>query len=58
MSETRKRDALERLKLLLSEVERSVDLVLVEGPRDVEALRYLGYAGEVATCAKFVQVAP
>ncbi|OGD44207.1 hypothetical protein A3K69_07355 [Candidatus Bathyarchaeota archaeon RBG_16_57_9] len=53
MSETRKRDALERLKLLLSEVERSVDLVLVEGPRDVEALRYLGYAGEVATCNRF-----
>jgi 5S rRNA maturation endonuclease (ribonuclease M5) len=53
MNEADKKDALERLKLLLSEIEQNVDLVLVEGQRDVEALRSLGYAGDIATCSRF-----
>ncbi|HEX9914322.1 MAG TPA: toprim domain-containing protein [Candidatus Bathyarchaeia archaeon] len=53
MNEAGKRDDLDRLKLLLSEIELNVDLVLVEGQRDVEALRSLGYAGSVATCSRF-----
>jgi 5S rRNA maturation endonuclease (ribonuclease M5) len=53
MNEADKKDALERLKLLLSEIEKNVDLVLVEGQRDVEALRNLGYAGGIATCSRF-----
>jgi len=53
MNEAGKKDALDRLKLLLSEIEQNVDLVLVEGQRDVEALRSLGYAGDVATCSRF-----
>ena len=53
MNEAAKKDILERLKLLLSEIEQNVDLILVEGQRDVEALRSLGYAGSVATCSRF-----
>ena len=49
---TVKREALERLSGLLEELSSSVDLVLVEGPRDVQALRSLGYSGEVATCSR------
>jgi 5S rRNA maturation endonuclease (ribonuclease M5) len=53
MNEADKKDALERLKLLLSEIEQNVDLILVEGQRDVEALRSLGYAGDIAKCSRF-----
>jgi 5S rRNA maturation endonuclease (ribonuclease M5) len=53
MNEAGKRDALERLRLLLLDAEERVDLVLVEGSRDVEALRSLGYGGRVATCNRF-----
>jgi len=53
MNERGKREALERLRLLLLEAEERVDLVLVEGPRDVEALRSLGYGGKVAICYRF-----
>jgi 5S rRNA maturation endonuclease (ribonuclease M5) len=53
MNEAGKKDALDRLKLLLSEIEQNVDLVLVEGQRDVEALRSLGYIGDIATCSRF-----
>ena len=51
-SDAVKREALERLTELLTEFASTVDLVLVEGPRDVEALMSLGYAGEVATCSR------
>lgn len=51
-SDDAKREALERLSMLLSELAFNMDLVLVEGPRDVEALRSIGYAGEVATCSR------
>jgi 5S rRNA maturation endonuclease (ribonuclease M5) len=53
MNEAGKKDVLDRLKLLLLEIEQNVDLVLVEGQRDVEALRNLGYTGGVATCSRF-----
>jgi 5S rRNA maturation endonuclease (ribonuclease M5) len=53
MNEADKKETLERLKLLLSEIEKNVDLILVEGQRDVEALRSLGYAGDIATCSRF-----
>jgi 5S rRNA maturation endonuclease (ribonuclease M5) len=40
--------ALERLTRLLGELETLVDIVIVEGPRDREALRLLGFRGEVS----------
>lgn len=40
--------ALERLTRLLEELETLVDVVIVEGPRDLEALRLLGFKGEVS----------
>lgn len=40
--------ALERLTRLLGELETLVDVVIVEGPRDLEALRLLGFRGEVS----------
>ena len=40
--------ALERLTRLLGELETLVDIVIVEGPRDLEALRLLGFRGEVS----------
>lgn len=40
--------ALERLTHLLGELETLVDVVIVEGPRDLEALRQLGFKGEVS----------
>lgn len=51
-SDAAKREALERLTELLSEIAMTVDIVLVEGPRDVEALRSLGYTSDVATCSR------
>jgi 5S rRNA maturation endonuclease (ribonuclease M5) len=51
-SDAVKREALERLTELLTEFASTVDLILVEGPRDLEALRSLGYTGEVATCSR------
>ncbi len=53
MNDSGKREALERLRLLLLDAEENVDLILVEGPRDVEALRSLGYGGRVATCNRY-----
>ena len=38
----RRKDALERLILLLSEIHNYVDLLIVEGIRDVDSLRALG----------------
>jgi 5S rRNA maturation endonuclease (ribonuclease M5) len=40
--------ALERLTLLLGELEILVDVVIVEGPRDLEALRQLGFKGVIS----------
>jgi 5S rRNA maturation endonuclease (ribonuclease M5) len=40
--------ALERLNNLLGELETLVDVVIVEGPRDLEALRQLGFRGEIS----------
>ncbi len=40
--------ALERLTRLLGELETLVDVVIVEGPRELEALRRLGFRGVVS----------
>lgn len=39
--------AIAELSLLLREAEKNVDMVLVEGVRDVEALKRLGYRGRI-----------
>jgi len=39
------------MKELLSEISGLVDVILVEGPRDVESLTRLGYTGKIVTCA-------
>jgi len=50
-SATRRKKLIEELKMLLSEISDLVDVVVVEGPRDMESLRRLGYPGEIVTCA-------
>ena len=40
--------ALERLTRLLGELETLVGIVIVEGPRDLEALRQLGFRGVIS----------
>ncbi len=40
--------AFERLTRLLGELETLVDVVIVEGPRDLEALRRLGFLGVIS----------
>jgi 5S rRNA maturation endonuclease (ribonuclease M5) len=40
--------ALERLTHLLRELESLVDVVIVEGPRDLEAMRRLGFGGIIS----------
>jgi 5S rRNA maturation endonuclease (ribonuclease M5) len=40
--------ALERLTRLLGELETLVGVVIVEGPRDLEALRQLGFRGVIS----------
>lgn len=47
-----RRKALLDLIALIEEFERSVDAIVVEGPRDVEALRSLGFRGRVETCSR------
>ena len=39
---------MERLNHLLVELESLVDVVIVEGPRDVDALRQLGFRGVIS----------
>lgn len=43
---------LEELGDLLGEMEYFVSAVIVEGPRDVEALRRLGFGGRVEICSR------
>jgi 5S rRNA maturation endonuclease (ribonuclease M5) len=40
--------AIERLNHLLEEFESLVDVVIVEGPRDLDALRHLGFRGVIS----------
>ncbi len=40
--------ALERLTRLMGELETLVDVVIVEGPRDLDALRQLGFRGVIS----------
>jgi 5S rRNA maturation endonuclease (ribonuclease M5) len=43
----RKREALEKIILILSEIHNYTDLVIVEGSRDVESLKSLGCLAEI-----------
>lgn len=47
-----RQQALLELIALLKEFEVSVDAVVVEGPRDVEALHRLGFRGRVEVCSR------
>jgi len=51
-SDELRRQALLDLIALLGELEGAVDAVVVEGARDVEALRRLGFRGRVETCSR------
>ncbi|MBS7638669.1 hypothetical protein KEJ49_07320 [Candidatus Bathyarchaeota archaeon] len=44
--------AIAELSLLLREAEETVDTVLVEGARDVEALKSLGYRGQIEVISR------
>ena len=48
----RQKDAIENMKELLAELEYLVDAVIVEGMRDMEALRALGYKGKIVQCSR------
>jgi len=43
----------ENLKNLLDEMGYLVSAVVVEGPRDVDALRQVGFEGRVEICSRF-----
>jgi 5S rRNA maturation endonuclease (ribonuclease M5) len=45
------RRALEELENLLTEIAMLVGVVVVEGPRDVEALRSLAFEGRIEVCS-------
>lgn len=51
-SKEEKLQALLDLVSLFEEMEGTVDAVVVEGARDVEALRRLGYRGRVEVCSR------
>ncbi len=51
-SKEEKLQALLDLVSLFEELEGTVDAVVVEGARDVEALRRLGYRGRVEVCSR------
>ena len=42
--------AIEEIKKILLDINSLVDLIIVEGTRDVEALRDLGYSGKIEVC--------
>lgn len=43
----RRKKALEELVLLLSEIDSYIDLIIVEGPRDIASLRALGFNSSI-----------
>ena len=49
----RRLEALEEMRNLLREADDEIRLILVEGTRDEEALRFLGYSGIIDVCAHF-----
>jgi len=51
-SEEVRRNALIELSNLLEALDREVDVVLVEGSRDVDALRRLGFRGRIQVCSR------
>jgi 5S rRNA maturation endonuclease (ribonuclease M5) len=48
----RRKDALLRLEKLFSELPELVDVVVVEGSRDIDSIRSLGYEGPVETLGR------
>ena len=50
-STAHRKQSIDEMKELLSEISSLVDIILVEGPRDVESLTRLGYTGKILTCA-------
>ncbi len=51
----RQLEALEEVKTLLKDVDDEIELILVEGSRDEDALRFLGYTGIVDVCTHIDQ---
>ncbi|MCW4048192.1 MAG: toprim domain-containing protein [Candidatus Bathyarchaeota archaeon] len=51
-SRTSRKQAIEDLKNLLNTISPIVDVVIVEGSRDIVALRRLGYKGEIVACSQ------
>ncbi len=47
----RLRNAWDELNILLTELEYMVSIIIVEGLRDVEALRILGFKGRIDVCS-------
>ena len=43
----RQKEALEKLILLITEINMYIDVVIVEGPRDVESIRSLGCGAKI-----------
>lgn len=48
----KKRELFNDLRAFLDTLYGVVDSVIVEGPRDVEALRRLGFEGRIETCSR------
>ena len=46
-------ELIESLKIFLEELEYLVDGVLVEGSRDIDALKRLGFKGKIEACSKY-----
>jgi len=46
-SKIRRKNALRELGVLMQELPGLIDVVLVEGHRDIQSLRYLGYRGPI-----------
>ena len=51
-SQMRRKTALKEMEKLLLDLPNLVDTVLVEGPRDTEALRSLGYVGVIEALSR------
>jgi len=48
-------EALEEVKTLLRDANDEIEMILVEGTRDEDALRFLGYSGIVEVCSHIDQ---
>jgi len=48
----KRKKAFENILDLLKQIENTVDIILVEGTRDIKALRNIGYSGEIIPCSQ------